>query len=230
MLRTPYSLGLGLLGLALAATAAGCGATTDEPAAKGSAEGSAEPSVEKTQDAPALVSRHAPHALFKTPATWTGGDQDNVHHLIGGTEAEHWVVFQNSAKTAALQYYTLNPPATPPARSVITGAIEQGLAAQQASSKEQLLGMRETAGHGCLAGGPFEYVEKPAVTQTEKDVRLVYGYTCTSQTGPIRGYSITAYDWLARKHSATIDATTEYWEQNPAEMSAVIDSFGVTGS
>jgi hypothetical protein len=200
--------------VALLALAAGCGGTSS--------------AAEKTADAGkppiSLQERSVPHAGFGTPDDWTGGD-DGANHIVGSAPVEDYAIYQNKDFSAGIEYESFAPPAQVPGRDVIKNAIDQGLRAQKAASDEQVLGMRETAGHGCVAGGPFAYVEQPSTKETARSYSLRYGYTCTSQHGPIQGYSITAYDWQARKHSVTVTALTSYWKAHEEQLKAVIDSW-----
>ncbi|MGI9157290.1 MAG: hypothetical protein ACR2FG_11750, partial [Marmoricola sp.] len=127
-----------------------------------------------------LTQRSVPHATFRTPADWTGGD-DGGHHVVGGSPVEDYAVYQNKDSSAEIEYQSFAPPAQAPSRTLIRQAIDQGLRAQQGLSKAQVLSIRETAGDGCLPNGPFSYVEKPSTKETDDADSLRYGYTCTSR-------------------------------------------------
>ncbi|MGI9155945.1 MAG: type II toxin-antitoxin system Phd/YefM family antitoxin [Marmoricola sp.] len=130
--------------LVVLAVASGCGGTSASP--KRADPSSAAPV--------SLIQQNVPHATFDTPADWKGGD-DGAHHVVGGSPVEDYAAYQNKDSSAGIEYQSFAPPAQAPSRTLIRQAIDQGLRAQQGLSKKQVLGIRETAGAGCLPDGPF---------------------------------------------------------------------------
>ncbi|GAB4069830.1 hypothetical protein GCM10028777_33090 [Angustibacter speluncae] len=167
---------------------------------------------------------------FEVPRSWEVRPQaENVTSFStdGGAPHEE-VTYAESAEqsggdpAALVEYYRTPVPEPLPTPERISEAIDQGLAAQLDATPEQLVSMRESSGHGCLAD--VAYSDQPERFERDGLVGYDYGYTCQSMYGPVTGRYAVAFDEEGVTHRLTVSTLDPFADEHQDLLASVTDS------
>lgn len=176
-----------------------------------------------------MVAAPITSASFQYPEGWIRNNENvTIINEDGSQPAEHFNAINKSKDATALVAYKAGAPAPSdvPAETInaaVHKAIDAGLAAQLASSQEELIYMRTSSGFGCLEN--FAYTEKPAIVERDGLYGYSYGYTCASYQGNVTGEYFVVYDSAGASHRLTVEALDAEWAKNKATLPAIVDSF-----
>lgn len=170
-------------------------------------------------------------AYFGHPPSWSetslSPSRDPVDPQIEEQRNFSSAATQDDVARALISYDVRRPPVPRPTTERIHHTIEEAVGDQREATQAELVDMRAGAGHGCVSG--VEYAEGPEVFHGRGMVSsMQYRYTCESGEGPITGWYLVGYAPDGRAHRVTVTALSSYWEDERAELEAVIDSVHAT--
>lgn len=170
---------------------------------------------------------------FEVPRSWEVRPQaENVTSFStdGGPPHEEVTYAESTEQSdgnpaALVEYYRTPVPEPLPTPERISEAIDQGLAAQLDATPEQLVSMRESSGHGCLAD--VVYSDQPERFERDGLVGYDYGYTCQSMYGPVTGRYVVAFDDEGVTHRLTVSTLDPFADERQDVLASVTDSLRV---